>query len=62
MSISLFKLSKIGVSDVDLNWFKDYLTMRKQSVYLNVTLSEPLPVEYGVPQGSILGPLLFIVL
>ena len=39
-----------------------YLTGRKQQVYINGYLSEPANLEAGVPQGSILGPLLYIIL
>ena len=38
-----------------------YLSNRKQSVNIKNTITEPAPVKYGVPQGSILGPLLFLV-
>ncbi len=44
-----------------LSWFSDYLTGRKQRVVLSGSLSDTLPIMAGVPQGSILGPLLFIV-
>ena len=57
----LSKLSAIGVTDHALLWFQSYLGNRKQRVSCGVELSEELPVIYGVPQGSILGPLLFIV-
>ena len=44
-----------------MNWINSYLTGRKQKVYIDGALSEALPVTVGVPQGSILGPLLYII-
>ena len=41
-----------------VSWFKDYLTNRKQRVSLGGKLSKFLLINYGVPQGSILGPIL----
>ena len=55
------KLFKYGVRGNILNWFKSYLSNRKQYVNWHSSNSEIETVSCGVPQGSILGPLLFIL-
>ena len=55
------KLEKLGVRDTELEWFKDYLTDRQQLVEIEGTQSEWQGVQLGVPQGSILGPILFLI-
>ena len=52
---------EIGISGVALNWFKSYLTKRKQKVKIGNCTSSSCDVEFGVPQGSVLGPVLFNV-
>ena len=59
--ILLAKLENVGVSSSCLSWFKSYLSERYQAARVNSTLSDKLPVVSDVPQGSILGSLLFSI-
>ena len=59
--ILLSKLEFYRFSPTALNWFKSYLSNRSQFVQIGNTESSRKPISCGVPQGSILGPLLFIL-
>ena len=60
-NILLEKLKNYGIRGVANQWFRSYLTGRKQFVFLSGKKSEILKILHGVPQGSVLGPLLFIL-
>ena len=59
--ILLRKLDHYGVRGISNSWFKSYLTDRKQYVSLDGTDSDQEFIKHGVPQGSVLGPLLFLI-
>lgn len=60
-NILLTKLSNYGIRGLAIDWLRSYLSGRQQRLLFNNTLSKPAKVTCGVPQGSILGPLLFLL-
>ena len=60
-SILLKKLHHYGIRGLPLKWIESYLSCRKQFVSVNGADSELRDTKLSVPQGSILGPLLFII-
>ena len=59
--ILLKKLEHYGIRGIALSWFDSYLHDRHQFVTVNGVDSSPKTINYGIPQGSILGPLLFVI-
>ena len=59
--ILLLKMEHYGVRGSTLQWFKPYLHERKQYVYINGECSELKQISCGVPQGSVLVPLFFLI-
>ena len=60
-SILLKKLEHYEIKRVALDWSSSYLSKRKQYVSVNGHSSEKLEISCGVPQGSVFGPLLFLI-
>ena len=60
-NIFLRKLQAYNADITIINWINSYLSDRRQQVYIDGVLSNELPVNIGVPQGSILGPLIYVI-
>ena len=60
-NISLAKLEHYRIQCVANDWFKSYLSDRRQFAYINVFNSNHAALKHGVPQGSVLGPILFLI-
>ena len=61
IKIALEKMKKLGINNKIFKWIEAFLNDRKQKVIVNGINSEPVNVKSGVPQGSVLGPLIFLI-
>ena len=57
----LFKLKQSGIDGALIKWIENYLVNRTQRVFIGSSMSTPKQTTAGVPQGLVLGPLLFLV-
>ena len=60
-NILIFKLKNYGVRRNNVKWFESYLNNQKQFISFNNRNTSSVDIKCGVPQGSILGPLLFLI-
>ena len=60
-TILLKKLTHYGITSIANKWFQSFLEDRKQFTSVHGSKSAEKPIKYGIPQGSVLGPLLFIL-
>ena len=60
--VTMHKLISLGISGKVGRWIYSFLTHRTQQVMVNKSFSKPIEVKSGVPQGSVLGPLIFLIL
>ena len=60
-NILISNLSAYGIRGTSIEWFKSYLSERKHKYFLNGSLSSNRVLSCGIPQGTILGPLLFLL-
>ena len=60
-NILVSKLNYYGIKNASLNWFRTYLKNRLQFVQIDQQKSKTMSISQGVPQGTILGPLLFLI-
>ena len=61
LQILSFRLREIGINGQVLNWFNSFVSNRSSSVNINSSLSVPFVHSCGVPQGFVIGPIVFII-